>query len=149
LKGVASIASGILLIIGSWLVPGLGFIVKRNYWRGVAVFVILNGTFFFGMLLHGTVLIPEFHYSSPSFNIVNVLMFIGQMGNGAASLFCIGRDHWQWSVLTPVETNPLFDLAMLYMLVSGCMNYFCICSLWDRQVGSMGEEDEQETSHRK
>jgi len=143
-----SVGSEVALVVGSWLVPGLGFLVKRNYWRGVAIFLLLNGTFFLGLLLHGTVLVPEFAYSSPSFNIVSVLTFIGQMGNSGASLLCLANDHWNWRIIRPVESDPWFDLASLYLLVSGCMNYFCVCNYYDRYLGRQepGEKGAKESA---
>jgi hypothetical protein len=140
-KRQGSFASEILLTIGSWLVPGLGFLVKRNYWRGAAIFLLINGTFLLGLLLHGTVLIPDFNYRSPSFNVVNLLTFLGQMGSAGPSLFCLARDQWNWKIFPPVETDPLFDLAMLYLLVSGCMNYFCVCGFYDRYVADQTPGD--------
>ncbi|KPK71910.1 MAG: hypothetical protein AMJ84_05305 [Acidithiobacillales bacterium SM23_46] len=138
-----SVGSGVGLVVGSWLVPGLGFVLRRNYWRGAAVFLILNGTFLLGLLLHGTVLVPEFRYYSPAFNIVNLLTFIGQLGNAGASLFCLAHDRLQWDILRADETHPWFDLAALYLLVSGCMNYFCVGSFYDRYLAAgktQGEE---------
>ena len=165
MQGKGSPAINLILVFGSWLVPGLGFMVKGNYWRGATVFVVLNGTFFLGLLLHGTVLVPEFNYRSPAFNVVNLLTFIGQMGNGGASAVCLARDKWKGErpaedvetrrsrpdpfkrilhktgdalrrVLPPArETDALFDLALLFMLVSGCMNYFCVCNFYDRYLG--------------
>ena len=137
-----TLASAFSLLVGSWLVPGSAFIARRNYWRGAAVFLLLNGTFLFGLLLHGTVLVPEFNYFSPSFNIVNVLTFIGQMGNGAASLLCLADAKWNMGIIRPVETDAWFDLAALYLLVSGCMNYFCVCNVYDRYFGRQGEPSE-------
>lgn len=130
------------LLVGSWFVPGLGFIARRDYWRGAAVFILLNGTFLLGLLLHGTVLPAEFNYFSPSFNVVNLLTFIGQMGNGAASLFCLASAKWKLGIIRPVETDPWFDLAALYLLVSGCMNYFCVCNVYDRYFGRQSEPSE-------
>jgi len=135
-------ASAFPLVAGSWLVPGLGFIARGNYWRGAAVFLLLSGTFLLGLLLRGTVLVPEFNYFSPTFNVVSVLTFIGQMGNGAASLFCLADAKWHLGIIRPIEPDPWFDLAALYLLVSGCMNYFCVCNVYDRYFGRQREPSE-------
>jgi len=144
-KRALSAGSGIILTLGSWLVPGLGFVVQRNYWRGVAIFFLINGTFVIGLLLHGTILIPEFRYSSPAFNIVSLLTFIGQMGNGGANFFCLAHDKWNWGLIRPLETHPWFDLATLYLLISGCMNYFCVCSFYDRHAAPQKKGDDRQT----
>jgi len=134
-----SVGTEIALIAGSWLLPGLGFLVKGNWWRGLTILIFLNGTFLLGLMLYGTVLVPDFNFRSPAFNIVSVLTFIGQMGNAGASLFCLANDHWGWHIVRPVETDPWFDLATLYLLVSGCMNYFCVCNYYDRYVAPQPE----------
>lgn len=134
----SEIGSGIVLLIGSWLIPGLGFILKRNYWRGVAIFFLLNGTFLIGLLLQGTVIMPDWRYWSQSFNVVNCLMFIGQMGNAGASLLswlCLIPDQAHLGIFRPNERGPWFDLATLYLLVSGSLNYFCVCNFYDRYWG--------------
>ncbi|MCX8037067.1 MAG: hypothetical protein N3D11_08500 [Candidatus Sumerlaeia bacterium] len=130
-----STGAEVALLAASWVIPGLGFLVKRDWWRGAAIFFLLNATFVVGLLLHGTVLVPEFRYTSPAFNIVSLLTFIGQMGNSGASLFCLAHDHWHWNLFRPIESHPWFDLASLYLLVSGCMNYFCVCNYYDRYLG--------------
>jgi len=140
----------IALLVGSWLVPGLGFLAKGSYWRAFAIFTLINGTFLTGMFLHGTVLVPEFHYTSPAFNIVSLLTFLGQLGNGGASLLVIARDQFAewlaqagrfdpanaplWYLLPGNEQHALFDLATLYLLVSGSANYFCVSNFYDRHI---------------
>lgn len=132
-----SVAGALVLVVLSWLVPGSGFIIKRNWWRGLIIFLLLNGTFALGLLLHGSVVVPELRYRSPGFNIVNILTFAGQMGNGGGSLLSLAYNH----LVLPEEkrqmlgSHPWFDLAALYLLVSGCMNYFCVCSFYDRYYG--------------
>jgi hypothetical protein len=133
-------AVNILLLIGSWLVPGLGFLVKREYWRGVSLFLLINGTFLLGLLLHGNVIVPEFRYHDPGFNIVNLLTFFGELGNGGGSLLTLARMRFGWldtplTLFRPDETNALFDLATLYLLVSGSANYFATTSFYDRYIG--------------
>jgi hypothetical protein len=142
-----TIESKIALVVGSWLVPGLGFVIKGNYWRGLIIFCLLNGTFFLGLLLHGTIMVPEYRYSEPAFNIVNLLLFVGQIGNGGASLlsqFFLTPDQPHLGILTPSDRNPWFDLAGLYLLVSGCMNYFCVCNFYDRYFGKRPEVEKDD-----
>jgi hypothetical protein len=143
-------AVNILLLIGSWLIPGLGFIAKGNVWRGVALFVLINATFALGLLLHGSVLIPQFQYHDPAFNIVNLLTFFGEMGNGGASLLAVLRDYIQHGPAAPgnwlpSEKHPWFDLATLYLLVSGSANYFAVSSFYDRYIGKRHPAEAGET----
>jgi hypothetical protein len=134
-------AGGMGLVLASWLVPGLGFLVKRDYWRGLTIFFLINATFAIGLVLHGTVLVPEFRISSPSFNIVALLTFVGEIGNAGATLFCLLHDWRGWHVFRGIEEHPYFDLASLYLLVSGCMNYFCVSNFYDRHVVGRFDSD--------
>lgn len=136
-----TLGGNLALLIGSWLIPGLGFIVRGKYARGLTILGLITLTFIIGMRLHATVIIPEFHYSSPNFNIVNVLTFIGQLGNLGASLFALAHEHWHWTVFRTIESHPWFDLASLYLLVAGCMNYFCVMNFYDRYIGGGDESD--------
>jgi hypothetical protein len=143
----SAIGSGIALLVGSWFVPGLGFIVKRNYWRGVVIFLLLNATFLIGLLLQGTVIMPDWRYWSPGFNVVNCLVFIGQMGNAGAGLLSwifLTPDQVHLRIFQPNERGPWFDLATLYLLVSGCLNYFCVCNFYDRYLGSKEAKEKVE-----
>jgi hypothetical protein len=140
--------TNVVLLIGNWLIPGVGFVAKGRIWRGIVLFLLINGTFAIGLFLHGAVLVPEFNYRSPAFNIVNLLTFFGQMGNGGASLLTLVHDRLGWGIFPTDERSALFDLASLYLLVAGCMNYFCVMNFYDRYMApedvSEGKEAQAE-----
>jgi hypothetical protein len=142
-------AVNLILLVLSWLIPGIGFIAKGSIWRGLSLFVLINGTFALGLLLHGTVLIPQFRYSDPAFNIVSLLTFIGQIGDGGASLLTLARDQYYYGKLLagggwlPYEMHPWFDLASLYLLVAGSANYFAVSNFYDRYLGRHNRPEPQ------
>lgn len=125
-----------VVVLGlNWLIPGVGFIIKGRVRQGIILFLILNITFIIGLLLYGSVVFPSFDTSDVSFNWLNVLTFVGQMGNGGLSMFSMVHAKQKFLIFQFFQANeahPWADLAALYFLVSGAMNYFATCNLWDR-----------------
>ena len=121
-----------IFVLGvNWLVPGLGYALKGRLIHGLILFIVLNLTFVLGLMLYGSVTFPSFDSSAGAINWVNVLTFIGQLGNGGMSFFCVIHEKLGWSIYSYREEHAWSDLAALYFLVSGAMNYFSTCSLWD------------------
>ncbi|MBN1517943.1 hypothetical protein JXA32_15365 [Candidatus Sumerlaeota bacterium] len=129
-----------LLICGlNWLVPGLGFFIKGRRIHGVALFLALSVCIAIGIALHGSIVLPELDRSSDGFNWVNILSYVGQLGYGGAGLILslldkLGKNFWYDAA------HPLSDLASLYFLVAGAMNYFATCNLYDRYYGAHAGE---------
>lgn len=133
------------LIIG-WMFPGACFIMKKKYLRGAFFFIILNLTFLLGVFLKGSVITPVFNPNSEGFNIVNLLTFFVQIGNGffsaislAASEYMLRVPSWQQEsasriirFLSGQESYAYFDIASFFMLVSGAMNYFVVTNFYDQ-----------------
>jgi hypothetical protein len=120
-------------MILSWLIPGYGFMKNGYVARGVFFFVILQLTFLIGAALRGSVLMPDFYFRSPGFNLVNILTFMTQIFNGGLGLLSLlpemlGRSM---AILPYDESYPWADLGAFYLLVSGGMNYFVLVSTYD------------------
>jgi len=134
----------------AWLVPGGGFLVHGRVWRGLALFLVVNLTFFIGILMHGGVAWPIWSSSDQGFNVVNNLTFIIQLGDGLsslASLYASSRGAGGWlSILSADPSHPLYDLSSFYLLVAGAMNYFIVCNTYDRLFAASAEAEESEPS---
>ncbi len=117
----------------SWLIPGYGFMRNGFVGRGIFFFVILQVTFLLGAWLRGTVLVPEFNFRSPGFNLVNILTFMTQMFNGGLGLLSMLPELTgpSGAVLPYEESATWADLGAFYLLVSGGMNYFVMIGTWD------------------
>lgn len=120
-------------MILSWLIPGYAFMRNGHVARGVFFFVALQVTFLIGVWLRGSVLVPEFNFREPGFNLINVLIFITQMFNGGLGFLSMLPD-----VLGPTaaifpydEAATYADLGVFYLLVSGGMNYFVMVRGYD------------------
>lgn len=138
LKGGRHRKSAVGPMILSWLVPGYGFMRNGHVARGIFFFVILQLTFIIGAMLRGTVLVPDFNFRSPGFNLVNVLTFITQMFNGGLGLISMLPEVFGSSaaVLPYDEAATYADLGAFYLLVSGGMNYFVMVSAYDHFYAS-------------
>lgn len=110
--------------------------VRKDYIRGVVLFLLINITFMIGVLLHGAVVWPIWNRHAEGFNIVNNFTFVIQLGSGLLGLLSmVGHLLRPNGVLTGQEWNAYFDLASFYLLVSGGMNYFVICHFYDQFFG--------------
>ena len=138
------------LILLGWLIPGSGFLIKRQTYRGLSIFVILNLTFILGLVNAGGVMFPALSPSAPGFSYVNILIFLGQIGNGLLSLLCILAREISTgfaasipflSGLIHIFNNPpvhaFFEIGSFYLVVSGTMNYFVLCNFYDRYTGKV------------
>ncbi len=137
-------------IMGSWFLPGFGFLRRGRYARAIVLFMIIEGTALFGLLLHGSVVFPILDVSGGG--VISLLTFLIQLGNGAISLLCLVagslsdmmgvrglRAGQMVRFFTGYPSDALFDLGSFYLLVSGAMNYFVVTNFYDRyKAGGKG-----------
>lgn len=132
-----------LEVFGSWMIPGLGFFLRGRRIRALILFLVIEGTFFLGLILQGGVTPPVLDPSGGG--IISFLTFIIQLGNGLSGFFSLGASLWsanlkaQGLIPGPLviyfagdPPKALFDQASLYLLVSGAMNYFAVTNFHDR-----------------
>lgn len=121
----------------SWLIPGYGFMRNGMLARGLVFFVLLQLTFFVGVALRGSVLLPVFNLREPGFNLVNVLTFFTQIFNGGLGLISLLPEllGGRGALFPYQESAPYADLGAFYLLVSGGMNYFVLVSTYDHFYG--------------
>ena len=133
-------AAGWSLTLLSWLIPGAGFLVLRQYARAAALFLLIETPFVIGVLLTGSVLLPAWTPGDWGFNIVNSLTFITQMGNGLLGGVWLIGGRMGAEFFQGQEWGALFDLASFHIMVSGAMNYFAVCNFYDRHVAERQEQ---------
>ncbi len=124
-------AFGTMLL--SWLIPGYGFMRNGLLARGIFFFVILEITFLLGTVLRGTVLVPEFNFRDPAFNLVNILTFLAQVFNGGLALISMLPEILgPGAAILPYQEDYVWaDLGAFFLLVSGGMNYFVLVKTYD------------------
>ena len=130
-------------VVLSWLIPGFGFLHRKRYVRGVLLFVVIEGTFVVGLVLHGAVSIPIINLTGGG--IIGFLSFVIQLGNGILGLVSL----WAYTVVERIReqgldptglieffggrpSQALFEMGGFYLLVSGAMNYFATMNFYDR-----------------
>ena len=131
--------TGWALVVLSWLIPGAGFLAIGRFGRGLAVLALIQAPFLIGILLPGAVLMPIWTPGDWGANIVNSLTFVTQIGNGLMSLiwaFGASANLPFFVGVQAYDAHPLFELASFYLMVSGGLNYFCVCNFYDRHVAS-------------
>ncbi len=144
------LVKGLLLMLLSWLIPGAGFFAIGHRIRGIAIFALIQAPFLVGvLLLPGSVLPPVWSPGDHGANIVNGLTFVTQLGNGLLSgIWLLGSGVDQWlaagasseflskmaDLFKGDMPHALYELASFYLLVSGGLNYFCVCNFYDRHI---------------
>lgn len=124
----------------NWVVPGSGWFLVGERARAWALVLLLNGVFLLGLGLKGAVIVPEFNFRSPTFNIINVLTFSVQVGAGGPSFLSLGARDMQAKgndsapvrFLAGKESAAVHDLGAFHLLLVGALNYFACCALYDR-----------------
>ena len=133
----ASFAEKLFVILTSWLVPGFGFFLYGRRARGLLFFFLLEGIFLAGVLLKGSVLLPDFNPRAEGFNLVTILTFVTQVFNGGLALVSLWPEFagLNFAIFPANEAAPLADLGSFLLLVSGGMNYFVTVSTYDHFYG--------------
>ena len=104
-------AAGIVLIAG-WLVPGLGHLLQGKWIRAVLLFVSITCMFSLGLAMHGKI------YSANSGELLEMLGFVGDLGNGI--LYVLSAFFgWGQNVVQVVTA----DYGTKFIEVAGLLNF--------------------------
>ncbi len=131
------------LVLLNWILPGAGFIAAGRKARGLTQMAIVLVTFAVGLVLRGGVIwiwMPD-----TSFNLVNSITFVIQMGAGVPALASMIAHLAGYNLLGGVPSATYFELGSFYMVVAGALNYFATCNLYDRLVKPTDRYQSQET----
>lgn len=118
----------------SWLIPGSGFVLHADYFKGISIFIVLGLTFFFGLVLKGSVIFPVLSPQESGFNVINILTFLSQMGYGSLSLLCLGSHQLGLLFFQGQQSYAFFDLAAFYLIIAGALNYLMLFNFYDRHL---------------
>jgi len=117
----------------SWLLPGAGYGLKRDWLLFAINFGLIQGVFLVGMLcLQGAVVVPELNRASPEFALINVLVFAAQLMNGLLGLVSLVGTSSNPGFLGNSLTSWQSDLGTFYLLISGALNIFVVLGIMDR-----------------
>ncbi len=111
-----------VLFVG-WLIPGMGHILLKRYWRGAIFFFSVFFMFFLGLYMGG-------RFFKPDAMLLNIIAWIADLGNG--SLYFITKLlHKGDGNLFNVST----EFGTAYIAGAGLLNYLIALNAYDIAKG--------------
>ena len=118
-----TIKTFISLILG-WLIPGLGHLLLKKYWRATIFFLCITLMFLLGLYLEGRI------YSFQTENPLTVLGFFSDLGTGLyyilAKVFSFGTGQLK---------SPTFEFGTAYIAGAGLLNFLVALDALDIASG--------------
>ncbi len=109
--GSKQFSAGIILFAG-WLVPGLGHLMQGKWIRAVLLFVSITCMFALGLAMHGKI------YAANTGEVLDMLGFVGDLGNGALYISSSVFD-WGQNIVQVVTA----DYGTKFIVVAGLLNF--------------------------
>jgi hypothetical protein len=97
--------------LAGWLVPGLGHIMQKRYGRGALIFASVTLMFFCGLGMQGKV------YGFNLGDLLDMLGFIGDLGNGLLYFLALGQDWGQAAIFRATA-----DYGTKFLVCGGLLN---------------------------
>ena len=98
-------------LIAGWLIPGAGHFLLKKWIRGGLLFVSIVSMFAIGLALKGKI------YSPNTGDLLDILNFAGDLGNGLLYLLAKALDLGQGAVQIAVA-----DYGTKFIVVAGLLN---------------------------
>jgi len=105
------VANALLCLLAGWLIPGAGHFLLRKPIRGTLLFASIVAMFAIGLGLQGKI------YQPNTGDLLDILGFIGQLGNGL--LYGLAR-ILDWG--HPSVQVALADYGTKFIVVAGLLN---------------------------
>jgi hypothetical protein len=99
-----------ICLVAGWLIPGAGHLILHKPVRAALLFVSITGMFFTGIALQGKIY-------QPGGELLDILGFVGQLGNGVLVLLAHLLDWGKPTVLT-----ALADYGTKFIVIAGLLN---------------------------
>jgi hypothetical protein len=111
------------MVLG-WILPGLGHVALKKYWRGLIFFVCISGMFSLGLILEGRI------YSFQTENPLTVLGFFSDLGIG---LYYLLSKTLSFGLGNLKSTT--FEFGTAYIAGAGLLNYLVALDAFDIALG--------------
>lgn len=115
---------GITSVVLGWLIPGLGHILQKKYWRGVVFCISIFAMTAMGLYMNGRI------YPFQTENPLTILAFFADAGNGMIYLL---------SRFLPIGLGDMkqvtFEFGTAYIAGAGLLNYLIAMDALDIAVG--------------
>lgn len=110
--------------LSGWIVPGLGHILLKKYWRGAIFFICIASMTGIGFFMGGRI------YPYQTENPLTVLAFFADIGNGLiyilSQIFSFGVGNLK---------NVTFEFGTAYLAGAGLLNYLVALDAFDIALG--------------
>lgn len=110
----------VLYLLLGWLIPGLGHISLKRFWRGAIFFVCISAMTALGLVMGGKI------YSFQTENPLTILAFFSDIGNGLIYIL---------SKFIPFGLGELkktaFEFGTAYIAGAGLLNYLVALDAFD------------------
>jgi hypothetical protein len=113
-----------LILLLSWLVPGLGHLLQKRALKAVVFFCGILSLLAMGLLMKGK------FYDTSVLHPLLLLGFLGDLGNGVF-FFIIQLNHWAAGDIKTVT----FHYGTAYLAAAGLLNYLVALNAFDLAKG--------------
>jgi predicted membrane channel-forming protein YqfA (hemolysin III family) len=114
----------IFCLIAGWLVPGLGHVLQKKFWRGAIFFVSIGALTAIGLSMGGRI------YPFQTENPLTILAFFADLGNfvvyALARVFAFGQGSLE---------RVTFEFGTAYIAGAGLLNYLIAIDAYDIAKG--------------
>jgi hypothetical protein len=120
-------------VAAAWLVPGAGHFLLGCRRRALLFFLLIVGSFAFGLSLHGRLYWPVASElpSAFHFDLITVLWTIAQVGSGLSYIlaYILGIGT------TPHPEAQTYEYGNTFMFLAGLLNYLVVLDAFDIAAG--------------
>ena len=120
-------------VIAAWLVPGAGHLILGRYKKALLLFVVITGSFVFGLALHGRIFWPAeaVPASKLYYDLISVLWTFAQFGSG---LYYLGSLFLGIGTTIQAESST-YEYGNTFMFLAGLLNYLVVLDVFDIGAG--------------
>lgn len=116
--------SAYLMFAAGWLIPGAGHFLQRRWIRGILLFLSITIMFTMGLAMQGKL------YAPSTGEILDMLGFLGDLGNGSLYLIAAGAG-WGQNMIQIVTA----DYGTKFMVVAGLLNFIAAVDAYSIRLG--------------
>lgn len=107
-----------------WLLPGAGHLMQKRWIRGFLLMGSVVLMFVFGLLMQGTVYLPN------GGDILHILGFVGDIGAGGLYIVSRALDLGEG-----VVAHATADYGTIYIIVAGLLNFISVADAYHIAIG--------------
>ncbi len=113
-----------LVLIAAWILPGLGHLLLRRYYRAALLFLSIAGLFFAGLAIAGKI------YLANTGDVLDLLGFISNIGNPFLYVIALVAGWGQAPVLTAVA-----EYGTKFIAAAGLLNVIALADAYALATG--------------